>query len=213
MSTGRALSRHALGISEVERGNHADLLEEFEVVELVPVFYELAVLGSPDVDGTHLDRVPGRRYSVERTSVRAAVELTSCKVPGRRERGAGCAAGATTAGAGRGREGRWPGGASGRWQAADFEQLEPERLELREHAIQRGAVGQRPGQHGVAAAGPGLQGGERGAYRLAQAAADTDAVPVCRAVGVGAGHGRTAHTLNRPAGGSTVIGTGTGVPS
>src|SRR5262249_7190303 len=38
---GRALSRRALGISEVERGNHADLLEEFEVVELVPVFYEL----------------------------------------------------------------------------------------------------------------------------------------------------------------------------
>jgi len=30
----------------------------------------------------------------------AAVELTSCKVPGRRERGAGCAAGTTTAGAG-----------------------------------------------------------------------------------------------------------------
>ena len=56
-----------------------------------------------------------------------------------------------------------PGGGSGRWQAADFEQLEPERLELREHAVQRGAVGQRPGQHGVAAAGPGLQGGERGA--------------------------------------------------
>src|SRR6516165_3805779 len=70
---GRALSRRALGISEVEHGNQADLLEEFEVVEFVPVFCELAVLGSPDVDGTHLDRVPGRRYSVERTSVRAPV--------------------------------------------------------------------------------------------------------------------------------------------
>jgi hypothetical protein len=35
------------------------------------VLYELAVLGSPDVDGTHLDRVPGRRHSVERTSVSA----------------------------------------------------------------------------------------------------------------------------------------------
>src|SRR5215813_13210479 len=67
----------ALGISEVERGNHADLLEEFEVVELVPVFCELAVLGSPDVDGTHIDRVPGRRYSVERTSVRASVGESS----------------------------------------------------------------------------------------------------------------------------------------
>ena len=71
------------------------------------------------------------------------------------------------------------GGGSGRWQPADFEQLEPERLNLREHAVQRGAVGQRPGQHGVAAAGPGLQGGERRAYRLAQAAADTDAGSCC----------------------------------
>jgi hypothetical protein len=64
--------------------------------------------------------------------------------------------------------GYWPGaGASERWQTADFEQLEPERLDLREHAIQRGAVGQRPGQHGVAAAGLSLQGGERRAYCLA----------------------------------------------
>ena len=57
-----------------------------------------------------------------------------------------------------------PGGVSGRWQAADFEQLEPERLNLREHAIQRGAVGQRPGQHDVAAAGLSLQA--RNAERL-----------------------------------------------
>ena len=110
----------------------------------------------------------------------AAAELTSCKVPGMRESVPGSAAGTTTVGAGWGRDGRWPGrGASGRWQAADFEQLEPERLDLREHAVQRGAVGQRPGQHGVAAAGPGLQSGERGAYRLAQAAADTDAGSSC----------------------------------
>src|SRR5215831_11301641 len=126
----------------------------------------------------------------------------------------GPAAGVTRAGAGRGRGGRWPGaGVSGRWQAADFEQFEPERLELREHAIQCGAVGQRPGQHGVAAAGLGLQGRECGAYRLAQAAADTDAIPVGRPVGVGTGHVRTAHTLNRPAGGCTVAGTCTGDPS
>src|SRR6516165_6046365 len=96
----------------------------------------------------------------------------------------GSAAGTTTAGAGRGRDGRWPSaGVSGRWQAADLEQLEPERLDLREHAIQRGAVGQRPGQHGVAAARLGLQGRERGAYRLAQPAADTDAVPAGRPAG------------------------------
>src|SRR5215470_12535695 len=139
----------------------------------------------------------------------AAVGLTSCTVPGR------CgglwwaprrlALAEDGAAGGRGRGSDW-------WQAADFEQLEPERLELREHAIQRGAVGQRPGQHGVAAAGLGLQGRECGAYRLAQAAADTDAIPVGRPVGVGTGHGLTPHTLNRPAGGSTVTGTGTGDP-
>jgi hypothetical protein len=51
--------------------------------------------------------------------------------------------------AGRGPAGRGPGrGASERRRTADFEQLEPERLDLREHAIQRGAVGERPGQRG-----------------------------------------------------------------
>ena len=49
------------------------------------------------------------------------------------------------------------GGASHRRQAADFEQFEAERLELREHAVQRRPVRQRPGQHSVAAARPGLQ--------------------------------------------------------
>ena len=104
-------------------------------------------------------------------------------------------------------------GASDRWQAADFEQLEPERLDLREYAVQRGAVGERPGQHGVAAAGLSLQGRERGAYRLAQAAADTDPVPVRRPISAGTGHGLTTHAVHRPAGGRTVIGTCTGAPS
>src|SRR5215470_8768763 len=103
-------------------------------------------------------------------------------------------------------------GSSDRWKTADFEQLEPERLDLREHAVQRGAVGQRPGQHGVAAAGLSLQGRERGAYRLAQAAADTDPVPVRRPVSAGTGHILTTHPVNRPAGGSTAIGTCTGAP-
>jgi hypothetical protein len=56
--------------------------------------------------------------------------------------------------AGRAEEGGRPqagGGASGRGQAADFEQLQAERLDLGEHAVQRGPVGQRPGQHRVAA--------------------------------------------------------------
>ena len=41
-------------------------------------------------------------------------------------------------------------------QAADFEELEPEGLDLRERAVQRGAVRERPGQDGVAAAGVSL---------------------------------------------------------
>ena len=80
--------------------------------------------------------------------------------------------------------------ASDRWQAADFEQLEPERLDLREHAIQRGAVGERPGQHSVVTAGPSLQGRERGAYRLAQAG---------RGLGSGTGRRGTAMTRQREA--------------
>src|SRR5215470_5400144 len=104
-------------------------------------------------------------------------------------------------------------GSSDRWKTADFEQLEPERLDLREHAVQRGAVGQRPGQHGVAAAGLSLQGRERGAYRLAQAAAETDAVPAGRPVGVGAGHVLTTRAVNRPASDRTVTRTCTGGPS
>ena len=73
----------------------------------------------------------------------------------------------------------WPavrGWASGRWQAADFEQLEAERLDLREHPVQRRAVRQRPGQHRIAAARLSLEGGKCAAYRRAQSAADTDTV-------------------------------------
>jgi len=95
----------------------------------------------------------------------AAAELTSYTVPGRHECGAGIRGLRHDGRRWLRTDGRWPGaGASDRWQAADFEQLEPERLDLREHAIQRGAVGERPGQHGVATAGLSLQGRERGAF-------------------------------------------------
>ena len=73
--------------------------------------------------------------------------------------------------------------------------------------MQRRAVAERPGQHGIAAARPGLQGGECAAYRLAQAAADTDAVPVRRRVVACAGHLLTAHRGDPSAGGCTVVGT------
>src|SRR6516225_5718176 len=102
------------------------------------------------------------------------------------------------------------GRASGRWQAADFEQLEAERLDLREYAVQRGAVRQRPGQHGVAAARTGLQGGECGAYGRAQAAADTDTDTVRRRVVGCAGHLLTTRRGESSAGGCTVVGTSMG---
>jgi hypothetical protein len=71
---------------------------------------------------------------------------------------------------------------------------------------------QLPGQHSVAAAGPSLQCRKSGAHRLAQEAANTDAGPVSRPIGVGTGHILTTHAVNQPAGGSTVTGICTGDP-
>ena len=91
---------------------------------------------------------------------------------------------------GRGRVSDWG-------QASDFEQLEAERLHLGEHAVERGPVAQRPGQHRVAAARLSLQGGECAAYRLAQAAADTDTVPVRLWIVVRTGHFLTTYGVAR----------------
>jgi len=66
---------------------------------------------------------------------------------------------------------------SARRQAADFEQLEPEGLDLGEHAVKRGAVRQRSRQHGVRAAHLGSESGERQAHHLAEVAAYPDLVP------------------------------------
>jgi hypothetical protein len=68
---------------------------------------------------------------------------------------------------------------------ADFEQLEPEGLDLGEHAVQRGLVRQRSGQYGFRPAPLSPQGGERGAHRLAQVAAHTDLVLLRPAVCAG----------------------------
>src|SRR5262249_8641600 len=84
-----------------------------------------------------------------------------------------------------------------RWQAPDLEQLEPERLDLREHAVQRRAVRQYPGQYGVGAARPGLQSRECVEHRLAQAAADADAVPMSRRLVARGGHLLTTYRLTR----------------
>jgi hypothetical protein len=86
--------------------------------------------------------------------------------------------------------------ASARRQTAHFEQFEPERLDLGQHAVERGLVGQRTSQHGLVAVRAGLQDWKRGAHRLAQAAADTDLVALrlrilARAAGLLTAHRRT----------------------
>jgi hypothetical protein len=70
-------------------------------------------------------------------------------------------------------------------------------------------VAERSRQHGVAAARPSLEGGERAAHHLAQTTADADAdtVPVRRRVVVCTGHILTDPRSEPPAGGRTVIGT------
>jgi ABC-2 type transport system ATP-binding protein len=86
--------------------------------------------------------------------------------------------------------------ASARRQTAHFEQFEPERLDLGQHAVERGLVGQHTRQHGLVAVRAGLEDRERGAHRLAQAAADTDLVALrlripARAAGLLTAHRRT----------------------
>ena len=79
----------------------------------------------------------------------------------------------------------------------DFEQLEPERLDLGQHAIKRGLVGQRTSQHGDVAARAGLEGRERGPHRPAQAPADTDLVTLRLPILACAADLLTAHRRTR----------------
>lgn len=60
-------------------------------------------------------------------------------------------------------------------QAADFEQFESERLDLGQHAVQRGLVGDASKQR-VRATCLGVQGGERELHGAAQVAADPDLI-------------------------------------
>ena len=91
---------------------------------------------------------------------------------------------------------------SARRQTADFEQFEPERLDLGQHAVERGLVGQHTSQHGLVAVRAGLEAWERGAHRLAQAAADTDLVALAlrilaRAAGLLIAHRRTRRMFRK----------------
>jgi len=78
-------------------------------------------------------------------------------------------------------------------QAAQFEELEAERLALGARPVQRGLVGQHARQNGVLAPRPGLQRGECGADHLAQAAADADLVARRLRTAVSASHAATAY--------------------
>jgi hypothetical protein len=78
-------------------------------------------------------------------------------------------------------------------QDAHFEKFEAERLALGERPVQRGLVGQHARQNGILAQEPGLQRGERGADRLAQATANADLVAQRQRIAVPAGHAATAH--------------------
>src|SRR5580704_8234315 len=61
-------------------------------------------------------------------------------------------------------------------QAADLEQFESERLDLGQHAVQRGLVRDGAAQQRVLAVDIGAQGGEGAPHGRAQVAADPDLV-------------------------------------
>jgi hypothetical protein len=63
-----------------------------------------------------------------------------------------------------------------RWQAADFEQFEPESLDLGEHAVECSLVRECSGEHGVRSARLRAQAGERQTQRLAQVTAHRDLI-------------------------------------
>jgi hypothetical protein len=78
-------------------------------------------------------------------------------------------------------------------QAADLEQFESERLDLGQHAVQRGLVRDGASQQRVPALRFGALAGERAPHGRTQVAADTDLVAGRRLpVGLLAGHRHTA---------------------
>ena len=72
------------GVWSAERGERFDLLEELEVVELVPVLVEATVADPPDVDRVHLDLRAARRDAHECAGLAAAVGVAAddrCRRP------------------------------------------------------------------------------------------------------------------------------------
>ena len=60
--------------------------------------------------------------------------------------------------------------------AANFEQLEPKRLDPGQHPIERGLIWQRSAEHGLTSLRLGTQVREGGEQRLAQVSTDADLV-------------------------------------
>src|SRR5205085_2209895 len=65
------------GSVQRERWNRADLLEQFERIELVPVLGEQAVADAPDVDRVHFDLRAAGRYAEEVAGMPAAVRVAA----------------------------------------------------------------------------------------------------------------------------------------
>src|SRR5271165_2139083 len=65
---------------------------------------------------------------------------------------------------------------------ADLQELQPERLDLGEHAVERCLIGQRSGEHGLSVPRVRLEPGERDEQPVAQYSPDTDLVQVGRGI-------------------------------
>jgi hypothetical protein len=77
-----------------------------------------------------------------------------------------------------------------RCQLADLEELEAERLDLSQHAVQ-GRLVQEPGEHGFRVVQMRRQPRERGQHRGAEVAVDPDRVPDgCGRMKLSSGPGR-----------------------
>ena len=81
---------------------------------------------------------------------------------------------------------------------ADLQELQPERLDLGEHAVERCLIGQRSGEHGLSVPRVRLEPGERDEQPVAQYSPDTDLVQVGRGICVHEVRGERLGAVLRP---------------
>ena len=84
---------------------------------------------------------------------------------------------------------------AGRWPASDLQQLESERFELVDHAVERGLVGERSAQHGDLSASASGQRRKRLEHRRADRAAHPDLVVARRPSLAAARRSRARHAI------------------